>query len=185
MFSNWINKLIKLFFNIFIIIIVVLIVIVMYSNYQTLFLGKKYVNYGGYTFLEVVSGSMSGTIEVNDLVVVKLDTKDVKEGDIITYQSNDELITHRIVKINGDSVITKGDSNNTWDKEFQKSEIIGKVVYVVSGFGIWRKVLFSPKVPFRNILRTYMVCKFFILSRGQTWKSVPQYKDNCNYKFSF
>ena len=43
-------------------------------NFQTMFLGKAYNNFFGYSFFEVETGSMAGTIEIGDWIVVKLDT---------------------------------------------------------------------------------------------------------------
>ena len=57
----------------------------------------------GYTALEVVTGSMSGTIEIGDLVIVEL-TKDINVGDIIVYGQDDNLITHRVIEINEENI---------------------------------------------------------------------------------
>ena len=75
---------------------------------------------------------MSGTIEVNDVVIVKL-TDDVELNDIITYQGeNGEFITHRVVKKIGNQIITQGDVNNTEDEPISKEDIVGKVTMVIS-----------------------------------------------------
>lgn len=140
------NSVGKVVGNIFIIIIVIILLIVGYCSFQTLVLKKDYVNIGGYTFLEVASGSMGEAISVNDLVIVKLENKDIKKNDIVTYKSGNNLITHRVVKINEQEIITKGDSNNTYDSPIKQGEIIGKVVKIVPGVGIWREVLQTPKV---------------------------------------
>ena len=95
---------------------------------------KDYANIFGYTSFVVASGSMSGTIEVNEIVFVKI-TKDVQTNDIITFKRSDQkIITHRLVRIKDDHYITKGDNNKVEDEEISQSSIIGKVVYHVSIF---------------------------------------------------
>ena len=47
----------------------------------------------------------------------------------MTYEKNGYHITHRIIKKNGNKVITKGDANNSEDEEISTSDIVGKVIY--------------------------------------------------------
>jgi len=100
----------------------------LYSLFETVILKKKYVNIGGYTFFVVSSGSMSGSIDVNDVVIVKI-TKDYEVNDIVTYTHKNYFITHRIISIKDDLIITKGDINNTEDDPITEKDIIGKVVF--------------------------------------------------------
>ena len=94
-------------------------------------LHKDYVNIFGYTYFVVVSGSMSGEIEVNDIVIVDV-TKDVKVDDIIAYKNDKLIVTHRLVQKSGNKYITKGDANDTYDKAITKKDIIGKIVFIIS-----------------------------------------------------
>lgn len=86
----------------------------------------------------VVSGSMSPTIEVNDMVVIKAcDSYEV--DDIVTFydSSAGEYITHRIIKISDSGTYTtQGDANNTQDDfSVTNDAIVGKVIFVVAGVG--------------------------------------------------
>lgn len=144
--GKYFEKIFKIITNILLFIVIVATFLVLYGSYQKDVLKKSYINYFGYTFFEVVSGSMSGTIEINDLVIVKLQDYDIQENDIITYQSGKEFITHRVIKVNEDNLITKGDNNDSSDKPIAKSDVLGKVVKVIPSFGIWREVIFTPKV---------------------------------------
>ena len=95
-------------------------------------LHKNYVDIFGYTYFIVVSGSMTGEIEVNDIVFVKI-TKNVKVKEIIAYiDENKSVITHRLVEINNGKYIAKGDANDSYDKAITKDAIIGKVVYILT-----------------------------------------------------
>lgn len=94
-------------------------------------LHRDYVNIFGYTYFVVVSGSMSGEIEVNDIVIVDV-TKNVEIDDIIAYKSDKSIVTHRLVQKSGNKYITKGDMNDTYDKAITKKDIIGKIVFIIS-----------------------------------------------------
>ena len=69
-----------------------------------------------------------------------------KENDIITYRDNNDFITHRVIKIEGDILTTKGDSNNSTDTKINKSKIVGKVLLIIPKGGIIREILIKPKV---------------------------------------
>ena len=131
--------------NILALIAIIVLVISGYVIYRLKIQNKPYATVCGYTALEVVTGSMSGSIEIGDIVIVKI-TKDVREGDIIVYSNDNNLITHRICKINGETIITKGDANNTEDDPITVNDIIGKVQYTLRNIGIWKDVLSSPLV---------------------------------------
>ena len=92
----------------------------------------------GYSSLMVATGSMSGTIEEGDLIIIR-DTDDYKIGDIVTFfQDGDDIpTTHRIYNIdeNGNWK-TRGDANNSYDKRsITNDEIIGEVVLVIPYVG--------------------------------------------------
>lgn len=148
-----IEKIIHVILNIVIAFIFLLVIVVGYNYMQLQIMHKDYANFFGYTVFEVSTGSMAKTINVYDVILVKI-TKDVNENDIVTYKNEDELITHRIMEINGDKIITKGDANNTEDKEITKDAIIGKVISVYPRVGIWAKVFSEPNV---------LICVFITL----------------------
>lgn len=117
----------KVLFWIFTIIILLLITVNMLTAIFN-------VSLFGYRIYRIGSGSMDPYLEVNDVILIK-SQNDYKVDDIITYKSNDnEYITHRIVEIDGDKIITKGDANNTEDKPIKKNNIIGKLVFKFVGF---------------------------------------------------
>ena len=92
---------------------------------------KSYSNIFGFTAFRVATGSMENTIEVGDIVIAKLDTP-VNLNDIIVFQENDYFITHRLINFIENKLITKGDANNSEDKAIDESQVIGKVVAIVS-----------------------------------------------------
>ena len=139
------EKVAHIILNIVIAIVFLVVLIVGYNYIQLQILHKDYTNFFGYTVFEVSTGSMAKTLNIYDVILVKI-TKEVEQGDIITYKYDGELITHRIMKIDGDKLITKGDANNTEDKAITKDDIIGKVISVYPKVGIWVKVFTEPNV---------------------------------------
>lgn len=93
----------------------------------------------------IISGSMEPNIHVYDVIVSKrTDTTELKEGDVITFYSNDSrfygvTVTHRIVEvIDGEKGIfrTRGDANNVEDEALTIGDnIIGKVVMRIPQLG--------------------------------------------------
>ena len=135
----------KILFNIIIVLLVLTTMIVAYNFMQLNVLNKKYADFFGYAFFETTTGSMSPTIEISDLVVVKI-TDDVNVNDIVTFIENNDIITHRIIEEKNNRFITKGDANNGEDKPIEKNSIIGKVVKILPKFGIWVKVFTDIRV---------------------------------------
>lgn len=92
----------------------------------------------------IISGSMSGTIEVNDMVITKA-KDEYYVNDIVLYRENESCVTHRIIDIRDGLYITKGDANNTEDKDpVKKEDICGKVILTVPKAGKWIEFLRSP-----------------------------------------
>lgn len=142
---KFLEKVIKFILNIISICLVLLVIVVVYNLIQINILKKNYSNFLGYTFFEIASGSMADTIEINDVIIVKV-TDDVHTNDIITYEQDGEIITHRIIKEQNNSLITKGDANNDVDKPVNKQAVIGKVIKILPKVGIWIKVFSDSKV---------------------------------------
>lgn len=140
-----INVIVKTILNIIYAILGIIAIILIYNIIQISLLNKPYMDIFGYSFFQVKTGSMSGTIEVGDIIIVKL-TKDVKEEDIITYEKEQILITHRIIEKQGESIVTKGDANNAADEPITEEEVIGKVEHIFKNVQIWKNVFMTPKV---------------------------------------
>ena len=112
------------------IVVGILVVLILNAFVQLVILGKDYITLFGYTSFIVESGSMEGAINSNDLAIEKI-TKDVKIGDIVTYYDKGYYITHRVVEVRENTIITKADSSNKNDVEMKKESIVGKVVMVL------------------------------------------------------
>jgi signal peptidase len=140
-----INLIIKTTLNLIYVLLTIIVVILVYNIIQVSVLNKSYMDILGYSIFQVKTGSMSGTIEIGDIIIVKL-TKDVNENDIITYEQEQILVTHRLIEKNEKNLITKGDANNSADQPINESEVIGKVVYIFRNVEIWKQVFTTPEV---------------------------------------
>ena len=139
------EKIKKIIINLIIFILVVIAIISVYAFIQLNVQNKEYINIFGYSVFSAETGSMSPTIEKGDIVIIKIGDE-IKENDIITYKKDNVLITHRISKINENTIIAKGDYNNTDDVPIQKEQVIGKVVFIVNNVEIWKKVFTDAHV---------------------------------------
>jgi signal peptidase len=97
----------------------------------------------GYGISVVLSGSMEPTLGVNELVVIHA-TDDVALGDVIVYQSGSSLIIHRVISIDGDSLVTQGDANNVPDPAIDRSAVKGVMVAHVPSLGGLIRILKQP-----------------------------------------
>ena len=95
-----------------------------------------------YDLYIVRSGSMEPAINVGDMVLAgPVGTGGIKPGVIISYESGKNLITHRVLSIDGNTLITKGDANKEPDPNPVRlsqvqSRYIFRIPYVgyVAGF---------------------------------------------------
>ena len=76
----------------------------------------------------VKTGSMEDGIHVGDYILIYR-KDEYKIGDIVTYEKGGYHVTHRIIKKNGNKIVTKGDANNIEDDEISVDSIVGKVIY--------------------------------------------------------
>jgi signal peptidase I len=110
----------------------------------------------GYGNAIIVSGSMEPAISVDDMIVFRKQ-REYSVGDIVLYNDGFVNVTHRIVEINGDQVITKGDANNAADKPFLKSAIKGKVLWSVPGIGRLINFIITPLGLFLIVISALLI----------------------------
>ena len=97
----------------------------------------------GFRMYKVMTGSMEPSIHVSDTILIK-ENDSYKKGDIVTYKDGNEYVTHRIVSVNEDNIITKGDANNTEDSPIKEKDIIGKVIFKMTMLGFLVYLLNKP-----------------------------------------
>lgn len=134
-------KLFKIFKTIIYIIFLFIITFILLLNIFSVF----NVSLFKFRVYKIASGSMRPYLNINDIVIV-MEQNDYQVNDVVTYHADNMYITHRIVKINDDEVITKGDANNIVDNKFTKDKIVGKVIYRFKIFSFLSKVLSKPLI---------------------------------------
>ena len=139
------QKIINFILNILLITVTIIIIIGIYYIYQIKIEKNEYANLFGYTFFEVATASMHPTIEIGDVVIVKI-TKEIEENDIIVYIDGESIITHRLIEKNDNELIAKGDANNSEDKPINENMVLGKVTKIIPKLGTWRKVFTSKEI---------------------------------------
>lgn len=153
------------------IILLLLLTFNIYSFISINVLNKDLVTIGGYSFLEVVSGSMEPTIEIGDIVIIDTKDKDILEGDIITFKdTSGSLVTHRVVSYTDDKMITKGDFNNSNDEEISRDNIVGKYKFKIHHLGLVIKSLQSPMTFVMIFIIGILIC--FLVSTDKNGEPI-------------
>ena len=94
-----------------------------------------------YKMIAIGSDSMNPIYYRGDAVIYqKTDAQNIKKGDILVFEYNSSVITHRVVNIinNGGTLYfqTKGDNNEKADLELvNEDNVLGKVRYIVKYVG--------------------------------------------------
>lgn len=166
------KRIIKIIVNIFTWFLLLLLVLVIYGKLVVTFGKNAYPDYFGYTFFEVASGSMKPTLKINDVILVKIGNDDLKKGDIIAFQENNAIITHRIIFIEDRILTVKGDNNSVVDKPIAAEQVIGKIVKVFPKLGIWKRVITEPKI----LLGIFVTLLLFDLALSYNGKALIKAK---------
>ncbi|MDL2363372.1 MAG: signal peptidase I [Patescibacteria group bacterium] len=99
-------------------------------------------------FVAVQTNSMVPTFNAGDALLITSDrTATIQQGDIITYRSQNDpqmTISHRVVSVLGDSIITAGDAQKIHDPSVSQSQIVGHAVAVAPRLGIIITWLHTP-----------------------------------------
>lgn len=102
----------------------------------------------GFRSYVVLSGSMEPTFNPGDLVVtVHKNRANLKIGDVATFESDGDIVTHRIVEKTKEGYITKGDNNDVKDMDILTDKnLIGKEMFAIPKGGNVVKFLSNTKV---------------------------------------
>ncbi|CDM67311.1 Hypothetical protein CM240_0132 [Clostridium bornimense] len=137
------KKVIKVFGNLLFIIAVFILLIGLMTSLSSK--SEKVYDVIKYRSYVIVTPSMKPTINPGDMIFVKkTDADKLEKGDIITFNKDNIVATHRIEEISDDSIITKGDNNNLEDTPINKSDVIGKFVFSIPKIGYIISFAISP-----------------------------------------
>ena len=116
----------------------------------------------------VLTGSMEPDISTDDLVFVKR-ADELHVGDVVLYNTGGSNVLHRITKIDGDMITTQGDANNTEDKPFPKSAVLGVYIGKMPSGG--KMIRFVTNPPF------VMAVVFLLIVAAVTWMFVEDHRE--------
>lgn len=149
--KNVINRILKIISSaIFAVLIILIILILLYVVRVKFLANNDRLGEVRLNFYTILTQSMYPTIKAGDVVVTYMNDDNIYDtGDIITFISNANgqiTVTHRVEEvynINGQySYRTKGDNNNTADKEIVNSgNVLGKVVFKIPKAGYIQQFL--------------------------------------------
>lgn len=98
---------------------------------------------------EATGDSMYPKICAGDrLYVETVDARALRRGDVVLARLDRGLTAHRIVRIDGDTITTRGDNSNEDDAPFDAAQVLGRVCRVDRRFGVRRLA-----AAFRRLLR--------------------------------
>lgn len=76
----------------------------------------------------LIDNNLNNQFNANDIVIIKKvnNIEELKKFDIISYINEDNInIIHRIIELDNDVIITRGDSNNVSDKAIHFDQVVG------------------------------------------------------------
>ena len=125
------------------ILLAIIIGVSVYSMNASMLGGNALPMPFGFGMTVVLSGSMEPELSVDDLLIVApADTYEV--GDVVVFQTQRTAVVHRIVSINGDEIITRGDANTSDDEPITKANIKGRVVCAIPFVGLIINFIKTP-----------------------------------------
>lgn len=131
----------------------------------------------------VLSGSMEPSIPTGSIVLVDTTEKDYRIGDIISYKIEDQIVTHRIVKMENGIYKTKGDSNEREDSvSLNRSQIIGKIKIFIPKVGYLISYLKSKQIVLLLITILFLSNLFDVLSEKYTQKAKKKIAEGRAYQ---
>ena len=81
--------------------------------------------------LRVTGASMLPTIWPGDVLTVRrLESEELQEGDVAVLRCGGRLITHRVIRKYGESVVVQGDAKLKADAPVRREDVFGSVVAV-------------------------------------------------------
>lgn len=119
----------------------------------------------GWRPLVITSGSMQPTIRPGDVVLVE-PNRVVAPGDVVTIDTGDGLLTHRVARVDGEVVRTRGDANANLDSTaWTPAQVVGTGRLLVPWVG-------TPVVVGGSAARTVLSDATFVAATGSSGNSL-------------
>lgn len=119
----------------------------------------------------VMSGSMEPELSVDDLIFVVKD-KTLEPDDIVVYQSKGILVVHKVVRVDGDQITTRGTANNADDDPIALKDVKGRVVFSIDGIGKIVDFIRNPIIMIAIlVLAVYLLMKSYASEKNEKEKN--------------
>ncbi len=114
--------------------------------YNLLVLKNEANEIAGLSFFTVVGDSMSPQFDAGDLVIIKkVDIDAIDVDDIIAFNKDGLIVTHRVTEIANEVFFTQGDNNNLSDDfKITYSNIMGKYIFKIPNGDTILHIIKSP-----------------------------------------
>jgi len=111
--------------------------------------GLAYILKTEHPMASITSGSMWPELKKGDLILIKgiQGKEDISIGDVVIYNNVRGFTIHRVIRMNENSLVTKGDANNIEDSPIKYEEIIGKTLTINNN---------SFRIPFLGMISIFM-----------------------------
>lgn len=84
-----------------------------------------------YPIAAITSGSMWPALHTGDLIFIQgVAKEDLKVGDIVVWKNPNGFTIHRVVELNDNTLVTKGDANFKNDDPVAYSNVVGRTYQV-------------------------------------------------------
>ncbi len=93
----------------------------------------------------VMSGSMEPELSIDDVIIVKK-TDEFYVDQLVVFRDGGSMVVHRVIAVDGNTLTTKGDANNTEDAPIDVSAVKGEVVAVIPAIGGVVEIIRQPVV---------------------------------------
>ncbi len=140
----------------------------------------------GFQCYNVISPSMEPKYSVGDLIYVKkVDPNTIKEGDIITFVANEDLVvgTHRVVRVDAENqhFYTKGDANEIEDQNpVHFNNVIGVTRFSIPKLGYVSDFIQNPPGMYITILLGIILILAVFLPDMIDKKKIKKINENTN-----
>ena len=84
--------------------------------------------------LTVISQSMYPLLQRGDMIIVKGATREeIEVGTVIVFRHEQGMAVHRVVRLEGETITTKGDANTAEDEPITYDAVVGRVPTIGDG----------------------------------------------------
>jgi len=100
-----------------------------------------------YPMAAITSGSMWPALHEGDLVFIEgIKKEEIREGDVVVWRNPNGFTIHRVVRLDEDTFVTKGDANFNEDSPVRYEDVIGRTYQV---FGK------NARIPYFGMITVY------------------------------